>query len=182
MDKTMVSVPVEPTEAMIEAAQAIDNEMFAHGAMHGADANQIYRAMLAAAPAPQPVQGEAASPAGGGDCEHEWVDGSNSVVSNASVCLKCMTIAPTNALPEATPAAQPEQLPECCEACGRGFPQVDDDYREIAHLIGSIFYYGGFRAETYNERQLESLLRKVGHFYETEGDVLAASLKPKASA
>ena len=59
MDKTMVSVPVEPTDAMIEAAQAVDNEMFAHGAMHGADAGQIYRAMLSAAPAPQPVQGEA---------------------------------------------------------------------------------------------------------------------------
>ena len=49
----MVSVPVEPTDAMIEAAQAIDNEMFAHGAMHGADANQIYRAMLTAALAQQ---------------------------------------------------------------------------------------------------------------------------------
>ena len=49
-----------------------------------------------------------------------------------------------------------------------------DDYRAIARLIGSIFFYGNFKAETANERALESLLRKTGNFYETEDEVLAA--------
>ncbi len=68
MDKTMVSVPVEPTEAMLKAAHAAmlsdippDGES-TYGPTISTHA--IYRAywaaMLSAAPAPQPVQGEAA--------------------------------------------------------------------------------------------------------------------------
>jgi hypothetical protein len=67
MDKTMVSVPVEPTEAMLKAAHAAmlsdippDGES-TYGPTISTHA--IYRAywaaMLSAAPAPQPVQGEA---------------------------------------------------------------------------------------------------------------------------
>lgn len=40
-----------------------------------------------------------------------------------------------------------------------------DDYRQIAHLIGSIFFAGDFKAETANERELEALLIKTGHRY-----------------
>ena len=67
MDKTIVSVPVEPTEAMLKAAHAAmlsdippDGES-TYGPTISTHA--IYRAywaaMLSAAPAPQPVQGEA---------------------------------------------------------------------------------------------------------------------------
>lgn len=45
---------------------------------------------------------------------------------------------------------------------------VSDDYKEIARLIGSIFFSGDFKAETYNERELEKLLRKTGNFYDTQ--------------
>lgn len=36
---------------------------------------------------------------------------------------------------------------------------------KIAHLIGSIFVYGGFKAETHNEAELEKLLRENGTFW-----------------
>jgi hypothetical protein len=52
------------------------------------------------------------------------------------------------------------------------------DYQRIARLIGEIFYYGNFKAETFNERELEKLLRKTGHLYETEEQVLAATAQP----
>lgn len=39
--------------------------------------------------------------------------------------------------------------------------------REIARLIGAIFVYGNFKAETQNERQLEKLLRDQGAFFDT---------------
>jgi len=41
-------------------------------------------------------------------------------------------------------------------------------YRHIALLIGSIFFHGDFKAETYNERELEKCLRDVGCFWETQ--------------
>lgn len=56
---------------------------------------------------------------------------------------------------------------------------VADDYREIARLIGCIFFYGGFKAETRNERDLEALLRRTGNFYETEAQLLAAAPQRK---
>ena len=40
-------------------------------------------------------------------------------------------------------------------------------YRRITWLIGSIFVHGNFTAETANERELESLLRATGNFWET---------------
>lgn len=46
------------------------------------------------------------------------------------------------------------------------------DLEEIAHLIGAIYYYGDFKAETYNERKLEELLIKTGYRYMTECAVL----------
>jgi hypothetical protein len=52
---------------------------------------------------------------------------------------------------------------------------IENDYKRIAHLIGTIFYYGGFVAETHNERELEALLRKVKMFYQSEEECLAAS-------
>lgn len=77
-----------------------------------------------------------------------------------------------------------------CKNCGQSWwPDVDytksvrenlaerhnkrelGDLVEIARLIGSIFTHGNFKAETYNERELEKLLRKNGYYpTEIEGD------------
>lgn len=47
-----------------------------------------------------------------------------------------------------------------------------EDYIKIAHLIGSIFFYGNFKAETKNERDLQELLEKTGHFYKSEDEII----------
>jgi hypothetical protein len=47
-------------------------------------------------------------------------------------------------------------------------------YRRIAWLIGSIYVHGGFKAETYNERELEGLLREVGCFWDSIPDFYSA--------
>ena len=46
--------------------------------------------------------------------------------------------------------------------------------RKIAGLIGAIFVYGGFKAETYNERELKKLLRETGNFWKSVADYEAA--------
>ena len=40
-----------------------------------------------------------------------------------------------------------------------------DALRKIAELIGSIFAHGNFKAETYNERELQKLLTEQGCFW-----------------
>ncbi len=50
---------------------------------------------------------------------------------------------------------------------------VDYNYRAIAHLIGSIYFAGDFKAETANERTLESLLKMVGTRYSSWAEVEA---------
>ena len=47
--------------------------------------------------------------------------------------------------------------------------------REIAQLIGCIFAYGGFKAETFNERRLEVLLRENGTFWQSASEYEAAN-------
>lgn len=54
--------------------------------------------------------------------------------------------------------------------------ELHNDYKEIARLIGSIYYAGNFIAETHNERELEALLVKTGHRYMNWGEVEYASL------
>ena len=49
--------------------------------------------------------------------------------------------------------------------------------QHIAFLIGNIYYYGGFKAETGNERELEALLIAGGFRYRTEDEVLEARKK-----
>lgn len=44
-------------------------------------------------------------------------------------------------------------------------PEELERLRQIAHLIGVIFCYGHFVAETHNERVLEKLLRENGTFW-----------------
>lgn len=38
---------------------------------------------------------------------------------------------------------------------------MEEKYKQIADLITRIFYYGDFKAETYNEKLLEKLLTEV---------------------
>ena len=47
-----------------------------------------------------------------------------------------------------------------------------DDFQEILLLVGRIFFYGGFRAETPNEKRLEELMRKHGFLFLTEDALL----------
>ena len=51
----------------------------------------------------------------------------------------------------------------------------------VAELIGSIFFYGDFKAETHNERELEKELRELGYFFESEADLMA-KLHPDANS
>ena len=46
------------------------------------------------------------------------------------------------------------------------------DLERVCELIGSIFYYGKFHAETPNEFELEALLRKLGYFFESEEQLM----------
>ena len=55
------------------------------------------------------------------------------------------------------------------------------DARRICELIGSIYFYGNFRAETANERELELLLRKHGYFFENEDQLMAKLHPPKTT-
>lgn len=48
------------------------------------------------------------------------------------------------------------------------------EHKRISFLIGSIFYHGGFVAETQNERDLAALMRKTGYFFEDEESLFAA--------
>ena len=51
----------------------------------------------------------------------------------------------------------------------------------IAWLIGSIYVHGNFKAETFNERELEKRLRENGTFWDTlqEFDAARAALENK---
>lgn len=49
------------------------------------------------------------------------------------------------------------------------------DLKQIAHLVGSIYFAGGFHAETANERELEALLVKTGYRYKSWNEVEAGS-------
>lgn len=52
--------------------------------------------------------------------------------------------------------------------------------RRISWLIGNIFVHGGFVAETVNERELESLLRQQGTFWDTLTDFESALAKDQS--
>lgn len=45
-------------------------------------------------------------------------------------------------------------------------------YKEIADLISRIFYYGGFKAETINERILERKLTEVGLWPTSQNEII----------
>jgi len=47
-----------------------------------------------------------------------------------------------------------------------------DDCKKVFELIGSIYFYGDFVAESYNEKKLEKILRRHGFMFETEDDLI----------
>ena len=45
--------------------------------------------------------------------------------------------------------------------------------RRVCEIVSSIYFYGGFKAETHNEKQLAELLSKLGYMYKDENELLA---------
>lgn len=54
------------------------------------------------------------------------------------------------------------------------------ELEEIARLIGSIFYHGNFKAETWNERELESRLKSAGFWFTSTEECLPRDPLDKA--
>lgn len=46
------------------------------------------------------------------------------------------------------------------------------DFVELMLTLGSIFYYGGFVAETGNELRVQEILEKYGFFFKTEDEII----------
>jgi len=44
--------------------------------------------------------------------------------------------------------------------------------KRVFELIGSIFFYGDFVAETPAERELQTILERNGYFFKTEDELL----------
>jgi hypothetical protein len=60
-----------------------------------------------------------------------------------------------------------EYVKSCRPAPAAGDALDAERLRRIAWLIGSIFVHGDFKAETFNERELEKLLRENGTFWDS---------------
>lgn len=45
--------------------------------------------------------------------------------------------------------------------------------KRVCELVGSIYFYGGFKAETKNEKELAELLSKLGYMYKNEDELIA---------
>lgn len=61
---------------------------------------------------------------------------------------------------------------EIYESRLREVEQERDATKDALRVVGRIYFYGGFKAETVNERELEQRLRKLGCFYESEEQLL----------
>jgi hypothetical protein len=48
----------------------------------------------------------------------------------------------------------------------------EEDCKKLFGLLGATFFYGDFVAETYNEREIEKILRKYDYFFETEDELM----------
>lgn len=100
-----------------------------------------------------------------------------------------------DAMPREPVIDQVRRLSHASEELGRLVhskqPQADKDggqqragdverLRRIAWLIGCIFVHGNFKAETFNERELEKLLRENGTFWDSLEQFDAALSAPQA--
>lgn len=83
-------VPVEPTTEMFKAADKIDDQMFIGGSSHGADNEQVWNAMIDAAPLPPPAPDECDECKGTGQVAYETSgladDGNAPVVEPCPMC------------------------------------------------------------------------------------------------
>ena len=90
------------------------------------------------------------------DCKHGWI--------TPPECPQCVS-------DERDQLA--EELTRLREAIATAPVPVPKDHQRVCELIGSIYFYGKFKAETANERELKTLLRKLGYFFETEAALIA---------
>lgn len=56
---------------------------------------------------------------------------------------------------------------------------MEEKYKQIADLVTRIFHYGNFKAETYNERLLEQLLKDVNLWPTNEQQILLRDKLPE---
>ncbi|GEM_PF-6476713 len=153
-------VPVEPTDDMIDSGckqhkcEQGDSWYTAFDLSEG-DCRLIYAAMLDAAPAP--------APSAPGDAQDErialdrladyiadnWPDKKYTL---EEICQRLNGTWPGAFMPAAPAAGDALELLRL---------------RRIAWLIGRIFVHGDFKAETFNERELENLLRENGTFWDS---------------
>lgn len=56
---------------------------------------------------------------------------------------------------------------------------MEEKYKQIADLVTRIFHYGNFKAETYNERLLEQLLKDVNLWPTNEQQILLRDELPE---
>jgi hypothetical protein len=49
--------------------------------------------------------------------------------------------------------------------------------KRVCELVSCIYFYGGFKAETHNERELHKLLSKLGYVYKNEDELMAKLFK-----
>ena len=45
--------------------------------------------------------------------------------------------------------------------------------KRVCELVSSIYFYGGFKVETHDERELADLLSKLGYMYKNEDELIA---------
>jgi hypothetical protein len=106
-----------------------------------------------------------------GDLTDEQIDELFAPVAHPPAPTTLRNIA--RAIERAAIAAHLAQQPEEAQPVRAEVVERFADYSKIAHLIGSIFFAGDFKAETANERELEALLVKTGHRYASWNEISA---------
>ncbi len=51
--------------------------------------------------------------------------------------------------------------------------QMEEDFYKLMMNLGSAYFYGDFKAETENERAIQSILEKYRFFFHNENEVVA---------
>jgi hypothetical protein len=106
-----------------------------------------------------------------GDLTDEQIDELFAPVAHPPAPTTLRNIA--RAIERAAIAAHLAQQPEEAQPVRAEVVERFADYSKIAHLIGSIFFAGDFKAETANKRELEALLAKTGHRYASWDEISA---------
>lgn len=87
------------------------------------------------------------------------------------------------------------EIPKCncdshnnrvCDVCQIYIPEIDrlkterDRYKEALEILSSIYFYGNFKPETYNESLLEQMLTQFGLWPTTEDEIIKRSIAREA--